>query len=270
MRLTLELFFTGRELDASFIIPNRLCSMELPELQRLQVVCDDEIYQLGEISHIKIQDCQQQEVILCGNTNNLQGVGSGMDCGRILVEGDVGNRAGAHMKCGELIILGNAGHCLGIVMQGGLISILGNAGDRVGGDQLGSQHGMNDGIILIRGSAGDEAGRKMRRGLIVIGENTGTYAGADMIAGSIFVFGCLGDYAGIRMRRGSLVAEKSKPLLPGFRFSGFSDFLWLRLYLKKLQHINFPVPEHWFGKSFQRFVGQSNIFAKGEILIYDA
>jgi formylmethanofuran dehydrogenase subunit C len=154
-------------------------------------------------------------------------------------------------------------------MRGGLLRVRGRAGDWCGAALPGQAKGMTGGTILVDGNVGAEAGAGMRRGLLVIGGDSGESTGVRMLAGTIFCFGRLGREAALEMKRGSLVARSSGALLPGFRPAGEADPEWLRLYLAWLRRLDISCPQTWDRQPPKRFTGDHLVTGKGEVLIYE-
>ncbi|HUR53385.1 MAG TPA: hypothetical protein VMZ71_04615, partial [Gemmataceae bacterium] len=73
------------------------------------------------------------------------------------------------------------------------------------------------------------------RGLIVVGRNCGEFAGASMIAGSIFILGEAGPRLGAGMKRGTIVAGRVAELPPSFRYSCDFRPSFLRFYAAKFR-----------------------------------
>lgn len=150
-------------------------------------------------------------------------------------------------------------------MAGGLIRVRGNAGGQVGAAYRGSMSGMKSGTILIGGSAGLEVGMRMKRGIIVIGGPARDFAGLQMKGGTIFLMGGAEIRTGAWMIRGTIVSLKPIPLLPTFSSSCVYQATFLRLYAKHLQTLGISIPSDG---AYQRYVGDTSVPGKGEILIW--
>jgi len=204
-------------LEVEGVIPEKLSTLSLTDIARLPVFHGNRIEPLGEWFDVT-GDTADGVVRFAGDTATVKHVGVGMTAGRVEVEGGVGMHAGAGMRGGTLTVRGDAGDWLGAEMRGGTIAVYGNAGSQVGAGYRGSRRGMTGGEIHVRESAGDEVGLLMRRGLIAVGGACGQFAGASMIAGSVFVFGALGGRAGAGMKRGTVYAGGGVvDLPPSFR-----------------------------------------------------
>lgn len=213
---------------------------------------DDEIVWEGDCSHVKL-------------------IGCNLASGRIRVDGNAGMHLGAEMTGGEIIVNGNAADWVGAEMHGGRIQVHGNAGHLIGSVYRGGWKGMTGGEILIDGDAGNEIGSCMRRGLIAVGGRSGDAPGFSMIAGSIFLFGELGIRLGAGMKRGTIAlfnGSAAPDMLPTFRSSGrCTQPVFMRLYLRHLKSLGFPVPDDAFAADWQRYCGDFLEVGKGEILI---
>ncbi len=156
-------------------------------------------------------------------------------------------------------------------MKGGLIDVSGSAGDRVGSAYRGSRRGMTDGTILVRGNAGDGVGASMRRGLVAIGGSCGDAVGFGMIAGTILVLDTCGELIGGEMRRGTitLLGPDAARLLPTFRRAGRFRPLFLRLIVRELERLGFPLPPGLSEFELSLYHGDLLSLGKGEVWLRD-
>ena len=91
-------------------------------------------------------------------------------------------------------------------MSGGLLRVHGNGGHRLGAGLPGASRGMSGGEVVVAGRVGDEVAARARRGLVVVGGDTGASAGRAMIAGTLVVFGHVGPDPVAGNKRGSLLS----------------------------------------------------------------
>jgi len=221
-------------LEVEGIIPEKLAGLSLLDVARLPVYHGNRTEPLGDWFDVS-GDAADGVLRFAGDTATVKHVGAGMTSGRVEVEGGVGMHAGAAMRGGSLTVRGDAGDWLGAEMNGGTIAVFGRAGSQVGAAYRGSRRGMTGGEIHVRGSAGDEVGLLMRRGLIAVGGSCGQFAGASMIAGSVFVFGPLGGRAGAGMKRGTVYAGGGvTDLPPSFRETCGYAPTFLPLYVRHI------------------------------------
>jgi len=154
------------------------------------------------------------DLVFAADLARFDRVGWQLDGGRIVVEGDVGDYAGAAMGAGTLQVQGSARDLVGCEMAGGRIAIGGHAGDFVASTLPGSMDGMRGGTITIAGGAGVRLGDRMRRGTVVVHGDVGDFVGSRLVAGTIAIGGRCGAHGGYGMRRGSIVFAGSAPAAP--------------------------------------------------------
>lgn len=225
---------------------------------------------LGEFFEASGSATEDNTLVWEGDCSRVKLIGTGLAEGTIRVEGNAGMHLGAEMTGGEVFVEGNSGDWLGAEMHGGRIHVLGNAGHLVGSVYRGGHRGMTDGEILVHGNAGNEVGHAMRRGLIAIGGQTGDGIGVGLIAGTIIASGEVGIRHGAGMKRGTiaLLSDQSAPsLLPTFRDAGPCHPDFLRVYLRHLAALDWPVPDGSLSACYQRYCGDFLETGKGEILI---
>lgn len=269
MRIELELISPGNLLiDLGGLCPSKLLSTPPGKIENLAVVFAGRPTTLGEHFKVRRSAAGRGEVVLSGDTRRILSAGRRMDAGRLVIEGNAGPFTGEEMMGGELEVSGNAGDCLGVAMCGGRLRVHGGAGDWCGAAQPGQIKGMTGGTIIVDGNVGAEAGAGMRRGLLVIGRDSGDTPGVRMLSGTIICLGKIGEGAGVEMKRGSLVAGSSRELLPGFRPTG-ADSEWLRVYLTWLYKLGLTYFRTWEGRLPKRFTGDHLVSGKGEVLVYD-
>ena len=223
---------------------------------------------LGEFFTVTGSAGEDETMVWQGDCSKVKLIGSGLMSGKILVEGNVGMHLGAEMRGGEITVRGNVGDWLGAELHGGRIRVHGNAGHMIGAVYRGGHKGMTSGEILIDGDAGNEMGNSMRRGLIAVGGKCGDFAGVNMIAGSVLVFGEPGIRCGAGMKRGTvgLLGASAPDILPTFRYACTSQPTFLRVYLKYLTQLGFPVPADALDASYRRYCGDFLELGKGELL----
>jgi formylmethanofuran dehydrogenase subunit C len=256
-------------LEVEGIIPEKLAGLSPLEVAHLPVFHGNRTEPLGEWFDVS-GDAAAGVVRYTGDTATVKHVGAGMTCGRVEVEGGVGMHAGAGMRGGSLAVRGDAGDWLGAELTGGAIAVFGSAGSQVGAAYRGSRRGMTGGEIHVRGSAGDEVGLLMRRGLIAVGGACGEFAGASMIAGSVFVFGPLGGRAGAGMKRGTVFAGGGvTDLPPSFRESCGYAPTFLPLYLRHVAR-NGVIPVGRTAARVRCWRGDLLHGGTGEVLVADA
>jgi formylmethanofuran dehydrogenase subunit C len=252
-----------QRLDLAPLVPHRLAGMAAAEIERIELqttrsrlaLADIFRLRMGEATHIRIE----------ASCDRLDRVGYEMAGGEIVVEGDIGIRAGRLMTDGRLTVHGNVGPWAASGMKGGTVEIFGDAGDHLGGPSPGEIAGMRGGVVLVRGRVGERAGDRMRRGTIVVEGTAGAYAGSRMIAGTLVVVGRTGPLPGYLMRRGTIVlGEGSDCLSPTFIDCGVHDLVAARLMAGSVGEYSARAAEV-LNRPLRRFAGDMAALGKGEI-----
>lgn len=148
-------------------------------------------------------------VTLVGDLSSLDGLASDWYSGRLVVQGDVGDRFAAGQRGGTIDLQGSAGNEAGQQLRGGRLQIHGAVGDDLAGPAPGRRSGMRGGTIIVHGAAGQAAGYRLRRGTIVLLGSAGDYCGGEMIAGTILLSAAAGGGLGHGMRRGTILVGRS-------------------------------------------------------------
>jgi formylmethanofuran dehydrogenase subunit C len=228
------------------IRPDRLSGLSEREVAHLPITIGRQETQLGELFAIKGE--RSARITVSGSNRFLHGLGAGMPGGEIVIEGDAGDDAG-------------------LAMSGGVLRIVGNAGDRLGGALPGASKGMTGGEIIVSGSVGNEAGMRVRRGLIVIGRDTGADAARAMIAGSLIVLGACGAHPGRGNKRGSIIACGSIAVPATYLDACTYHPPHVRLTLTYLnRRYGLGIPQEAVGGRYRRYCGDAGEPGKGEIL----
>jgi formylmethanofuran dehydrogenase subunit C len=247
-------------LDLSSIVPKRLFGLSLPQIARIAIGTTSRPLVVGDIFDLSAGD--PSDIRFMGGSDRFDGIATRLSEGRILVEGDVGQRLAFGMRDGDVNVTGSAGPFAGSGALSGTIKINGNAGECAGGAVYGAMYGLSGATLLIKGSAGARLGDRMKRGLIVANV-AGDEAACRMIAGTI-VTRRVGDHPGYGMRRGTLLVGEHGRLLPSFVPTGRHRFVMLRLLYQELARLGRAelVPD-----AVNRHAGDVATLGKGEILV---
>jgi formylmethanofuran dehydrogenase subunit C len=253
-----------QRLDLAPLVPHRLAGMTAAEIERIELQTTRRRVMLADIFRLRMGDAAQ--IRIEASCDRLDRIGHEMTGGEIVVEGDVGARAGRLIADGRLTIHGDAGPWAASGMKGGAIEIFGNAGDRLGGPIAGEIAGMRGGVVVVRGRVGERAGDRMRRGTIVVEGAAGAYAGSRIIAGTLVLVGRTGPLPGYLMKRGTIVlGDGSEELSPTFIDCGVHDLVASRLMAGFIGGYSARAAK-LFGRSLRRFAGDMAVLGKGEIL----
>lgn len=252
-----------QRLDLAPLVPHRLAGMAAAEIERIELQTTRSRLALADIFRLRMGDATHIRVE--ASCDRLDRVGYEMAGGEIVVEGDIGTRAGRLMTDGRLTVRGSVGPWAASGMKGGTVEIFGDAGDHLGGPAAGEIAGMRGGVILVRGRVGERAGDRMRRGTIVVEGTAGPYAGSRMIAGTLVVIGRTGPLPGYLMRRGTIVlGEGSDCLSPTFIDCGVHNLVAARLMVGFIGEYSARAAE-FFNRPLLRFAGDMAALGKGEI-----
>ncbi len=252
-----------QRLNLSALVPNRLAGQSVAEIERLDLSTSRHRVDVGEVFRVRAGNPEQ--IRLEGACDRLDLIGHAMTTGEIVVEGDVGAKAGRLMNGGRLVIHGDAGPWAASGMQAGHLEISGKVGVRLGGPLAGEVAGMRGGVVLVGGDAGERAADRMRRGTIIIQGNAGAYAGSRMLAGTLIVRRATGALPGYLMRRGTIVCGAPESVLsPTFVDCGIHHLIGMRLLAAFIRSYNKQTASI-LDRPLRRFAGDMAALGKGEI-----
>lgn len=243
-------------IDGTVLRPDRLAPLDLEALGAVVITVGSRLRRLGDIFEpeplVAAATTTTTPPGLAEEPDNLQlvvegargllALGGGGERGHLTVLGPGGELLGAALRGGSILVRGDVGDGAAAGLIGGRVEVLGSAGARLGGPLPGEDLGMRGGEVLVHGDAGLLAGARMRRGLIAIAGEAAEHPGHRMAAGTILVARGPLRSPGHGMRRGSVVAASRAELPPrGFGSSGPVELGWLRLLLRRLTALAFPL-----------------------------
>lgn len=263
LRLTLR-HRPDQRLDLSHLLPRRLAGKTASEIVAIELQTTRQKVTVGDIFRLRMGDCAA--IHIDGACDRLDQIGQAMDEGEIVVDGNVGIRAGALMAGGRLTVKGNVGPWAASGMKAGEVEITGNAADWLGAASPGETVGMRGGVVVVRGSGGERIGDLMRRGIIIVEGRAGGYAGSRMIAGTLILCRKIGPLPGYLMRRGTIVLGKSaEAMSPTFVDCGTQELVAMRLLSAFVKTLS-PKAGAILPSPLRRFAGDMAALGKGEIL----
>lgn len=252
-------------LDLSQIAPDRFAALTERDITALPVWMGARQATVGDFFTVEGGSAARVRVI--GSTARLDGLGSMMSGGELLVEGDAGRDLAAGMTGGLVELRGSAGDGAGAGMAGGTLQIRGSAGDRLGAAAAGASKGMTGGEIVVGGSAGAEAAARARRGLVVVAGDVGAGGARAMIAGSLIVLGRAAAGAGEGSKRGSVVAVGGLEVPATYAYACTYRPPHLALTFTYLRRrYGLAVSEQAVTGLYRRYCGDAGDVGKGEIL----
>jgi len=201
-------------LDLRAINPAAMAGLSLAEIGRLSVTQGRLTLPLAEFFDLSRTDLPDDELRIEGDLARCDRLGWQLGGGRIVIDGDAGDYAGAAMTAGEIQVLGNAGHLAACEMAGGTLRVRGSVGDFAASTLPGSMDGMRGGSFIVMGDAGARFGDRMRRGTALVFGDAGDFLASRLVAGTIAVGGHAGLHVAYGMRRGSLIFAGVAPAVP--------------------------------------------------------
>ena len=266
--LTLKQPVNGVPLEAETICPDVMSALDHAAVCALPVYLGKRVCRIDDF--FTVEGEKSDEISVQGDLKKVRWIGRGMSGGRISIDGNAGMHLGAYMKGGTIEVSGAASDWVGGEMSGGLIRVGGNAGGQIGAAYRGSPRGMTDGTILIGGSAGLEVGMRMKRGLIVIGGPVRDFAGLEMKGGTIVLRSGAELRTGAWMQRGTIISLKTIPLLPSFLYSSSYAPTFMGVLARQLASLGLSLPFDPQAGTYQRFLGDTSVVGKGEILVWNS
>jgi formylmethanofuran dehydrogenase subunit C len=199
--------------DLRGVTPAALAELAPAQIERLTVTHGLQTVPLGEFFSVTRDSDSSPvaELVFEGDLSRFDRVGWQLAGGRIVVDGSVGDYAGACMSAGELLVKGHAGMLAACEMAGGSFTIEGDVGDHAASSLPGGMDGMRGGSLVVRGRAGERFADRMRRGTALVFGDVGDFLASRLVAGTIAVGGRCGAHVGYGMRRGSVVFAGDAP-----------------------------------------------------------
>jgi formylmethanofuran dehydrogenase subunit C len=253
-------------LEAEVLTPDVIAPLGHDAVCALPVVLGKRQFRLDDF--FDVEGPGGDEIVIRGDVGRVKWIGRAMTRGRIMIEGNAGMHLGAYMKGGTIEVRGNASDWVGAEMRGGVINITCDAGGQIGAAYRGSLRGMNGGTIVIGGSAGIEVGMRMRRGTIAVRGRVRDFAGLQMKGGTIVLAGGAEIRTGAWMVRGTIVTLTPIRLMPTFAYACEYNPVFLRLYANHLRPFGIRLPHAPAEGSYRRYVGDTSVPGKGEILVW--
>jgi formylmethanofuran dehydrogenase subunit C len=255
----------AQRVDLAPLTARPLTGRSRDELAAIELVAGNQRVTLGSLFTLEGETGGDIELRNC--CSRLDGIGTGLGEGRLLVYGDAGAYLGRNMTGGTILAAGSVGAYAGTGMTGGVIQVGGDAGDFAGGAVPGDHHGMRGGTLLICGNAGDRAGDRMRRGNLLIEGNAGDYLASRMIAGTVAVLGNVGRLPGYAMRRGTILLLAPTALPATFNNCGVYPLTFLTLLMRSWRNLPGRFASLPDSTRVQRFMGDIANNGRGEILL---
>ncbi len=256
---------TQQRVDCSPLTPDHLAGKSLAEIAATELQCGNKKLLANALFDITGDDATH--IVINNSSAKLDFIGSKMQNGEIIVNGNAGSYLGFQMKKGAITVNGNIDAYAASGMAGGSIKINGNVGDFLASAIPGDRKGMKGGVVIVTGNAGDRVGDQMRRGIVLIEGNVGSYCASRMLAGTIGVMGSVGEYVGFGMRRGTLLLFSTPKMHSTLQDCGSHTLPFLSLMFKSFK----TLPSKFANLNqnrVRRYAGDLANDGKGEILVF--
>jgi formylmethanofuran dehydrogenase subunit C len=253
-------------LEAEVFCPDTMATLDQDAIRALPVYLGKKKCRIDDFFDVDGEASEDLEIR--GELKKVRWIGRGMSRGHVNILGNVGMHLGAYMKGGTIEVSGSASDWVGAEMSGGLIRIGGHAGGQIGAAYRGSRAGMTNGTITVGGSAGLEIGMRMKRGTIVVGGAVRDFTGLEMKGGTIILRSGAELRTGAWMNRGTIISLTPIPLLPSFLYATTYMPSFIGIYAKHLKSLGITVPHEASDGAYQRYLGDTSVIGKGEILVW--
>ncbi len=254
--------------DLRGVTPGALATLTLAQVEQVRVGYGNSLVALAEFFHVA--PGADDALRFAADLARFDRVGWLMDGGQLIVEGNVGDYAGACMRSGDIRIDGSARDLAACEMAGGSLAVQGNVGDFAASTLPGSMDGMRGGSLIVKGNAGARFGDRMRRGSALVFGDAGDFLASRMVAGTIAIGGRCGAHPGFGMRRGSVVfagtSSTTPPAMPPTFVAGVAEtpVFWQLLSrdLARQGGAFADLP----GRRIERWLGDLAVDGKGELI----
>ena len=253
-----------QRVDLSPLTPDNLAGKSTADIAAIELHSGKQKLRVDAVFDIAGDDAS--DIVINNSCKKLDFIGRSMKSGRITVHGGAGSYLGFQMRKGEIVLHGDADAFAASGLAGGLIHIHGNVGDFLAAAIAGDKKGMKGGTVIVTGNAGERVGDQMRRGILLIEGDVGSYCASRLLAGTIGVLGTVGNYVGYGMRRGTLLLAKTPALHATIQDCGSHTLPFLSLMFKSFGTL--PTKFAKINKNrVQRYAGDLANDGKGEILV---
>jgi formylmethanofuran dehydrogenase subunit C len=194
---------TTRRIDLFGIVPNRLSELALNEISQLPIRIDEQAAVLGDC--FEIADGDRTSLVFDGDLSNCDYVGGGLESGRIVVNGSVGDFLADRMGGGIIEVKGSASRFACGGQRGGFVRVASDCGEYAAASGPGSKRGMNGGVMVVGGNCDQWLATRMRRGMVIVHGNVAPACASRMIAGTLVLCGQVELPLAANMARGTII-----------------------------------------------------------------
>lgn len=242
-------------------------NLGLREIKNIKILYNNKEKKIKDLFTVTEQTIKNDvnEVLLLNSNFFYDFLGFEWSNDLLQIDSNVGSYLGAKMKSGKITVKGSCENYVGAEMSGGSIVIKKNAGKFVGSSISGKRVGMMGGSILIHGNVDKYLSYQMRRGLIFVGGEAGDNCCNNLVAGTIIIKKGVGKNFCVGMKRGTVVLLSDVTIHSNFSESGECSLAFINL-LDQFVSIELKKKIITENFSVSRFIGDTNIKGKGELL----
>jgi len=194
---------TARRIDLFGIVPNRVNDLSLSEILRMPIRIDECAAVVGDC--FEVVDGDRATIVFDGDHSNCDYVGGGLDSGRIVVAGSVGDFLADRMRGGAVEVTGSANRFACSGLRGGLVRVAGDCGEYAAAAAPSVNRGMNGGTLVVSGNCDQWLATRMRRGTVIVHGNVAAACASRMIAGTLVLCGQVQFPLAANMARGTIL-----------------------------------------------------------------
>lgn len=193
----------ARCIDLSGIVPSRVNDLPLNEILQLPIRIDERPAVVSD--GFEVMDGDRATLVFEGDLSNCDYVGGGLDGGRIIVAGSVGDFLADQMRSGVIEVAGSANRFACSGLRGGLVRVASDCGEYAAAAAPGAKRGMNGGMLVVGGNCDQWLATRMRRGTVIVHGNVAAACASRMIAGTLVLCGQVEFPLAANMARGTIL-----------------------------------------------------------------
>ena len=194
---------SSKSIDLFGIVPSRVNDLALNEILQLPIRIDERPTVVSDA--FEVTDGDRASIVFEGDVSNCDYVGGGMDGGRVIVIGNVGDFLADQMRSGVIEVTGSANRFACSGLRGGLVRISGDCGEYAAAAAPGAKRGMNGGMLVVGGNCDQWLATRMRRGIVIVHGNVAAACASRMIAGTLVLCGQVEFPLAANMARGTIL-----------------------------------------------------------------
>lgn len=234
---------SAQRIDLFGIVPNRVNDLPLNEISQLPIRIGERAAMVRDC--FEVVDGDRTAIAFEGDLANCDYVGGGLESGRIIANGNVGDFLADRMRGGSIEVVGSANRFACSGLRGGLVTISGDCGEYAAAAAPSEKRGMNGGMLVVKGNCDQWLATRMRRGTVIVHGNVAAACANRMIAGTLVLCGQVTFPLAANMARGTilLLGQQATSEAPaGFTTPELTELSYLQILLNDIAPY-LPVPK---------------------------